>query len=167
MPYLVGMERPKLLVSVEEPKAEEEPSSVIHHIDIFMRLEVIRTKKHQTQYQPLQPYMDEKLIGEHARPWQQMLMFFWQTQQEHAWKSPKRVEDGEEEDKEQPGANLDNKMTEDADSVGGEREEAPVVGVSNIGKPETLSSIKKSITRKEYDSPLVYILAVLGVRKDR
>ncbi|KAK7191963.1 hypothetical protein PSPO01_02412 [Paraphaeosphaeria sporulosa] len=25
MPYLVGMERPDLLASVEEPKAEEEP----------------------------------------------------------------------------------------------------------------------------------------------
>ncbi|KAK7177379.1 hypothetical protein PSPO01_16572 [Paraphaeosphaeria sporulosa] len=106
MPYLVGMERPDLLASVEEPKAEEEPvaaaiweamdglarfsqSSVIHRIGIFVRLEAIRTEKHQTRYQRLQPYMDEKSIGEHARPWQQMLMFFWRTQQEHAWKSPK------------------------------------------------------------------------------
>ncbi|KAL5371637.1 hypothetical protein DPSP01_014122 [Paraphaeosphaeria sporulosa] len=86
MPYLVGMERPDLLASVEEPKAEEEPvaaaiweamdgltrfsqSSIIHRIGIFVRLEAIRTEKHQTQYQPLQPYMDEKSIGEHAWPW--------------------------------------------------------------------------------------------------
>ena len=84
MPYLVGMERPELLASVEEPKAEEEraaaiweamdglarfsQSSVIHRIGIFVRLKVIRTEKHQTRYQPLQLYMDEKAIGEHARP---------------------------------------------------------------------------------------------------
>ena len=94
--------------------------SVIHRIGIFVRLEAIRTEKHQTRYQPLQPYMDEKTIGEHVRPWQQMLMFFWRTQQEHTWKSPKYqftkqqrqawealvktaggAEDGEEEDKEE------------------------------------------------------------------
>jgi predicted phage gp36 major capsid-like protein len=33
--------------------------------------------------------MDEKSIGEHVRPWQQMLMFFARTQREHTWKSPK------------------------------------------------------------------------------
>ena len=72
MPYLVGMERPELLASVEEPKAEEEPaaaaiweamdglarfnqSSIIHHTGIFVQLEATCTKKHQTQYQPLQP----------------------------------------------------------------------------------------------------------------
>ncbi|KAK7178346.1 hypothetical protein PSPO01_15608 [Paraphaeosphaeria sporulosa] len=214
MPYLVGMERPDLLASVEEPKAEEEPvaaaiweamdglarfsqSSVIHRIGIFVRLEAIRTEKHQTRYQPLQPYMDEKSIGEHARPWQQMLMFFWRTQQEHVWKSPKYqftkrqreaweafvkeaggAAGGEEEDEEQLGATSDDKMTDDADSVVGEMEEAPAAGVGNMGEPETLSSIEKaclafcitllnqSITRKEYDSPLVCALAVLGVRED-
>jgi hypothetical protein len=33
--------------------------------------------------------MDEKLISEHVRPWQQMLIFFARTQREHAWKSLK------------------------------------------------------------------------------
>jgi hypothetical protein len=33
--------------------------------------------------------MDEKLINEHVRLWQQVLMFFARTQREHAWKSPK------------------------------------------------------------------------------
>lgn len=33
--------------------------------------------------------MDEKSIGNHARPWKQMLMFFARTQREHKWESPK------------------------------------------------------------------------------
>ncbi|KAL5373157.1 hypothetical protein DPSP01_012910 [Paraphaeosphaeria sporulosa] len=124
-------------------------------------------------------------------------MFFWRTQQEHVWKSPKyqstkrqreaweafikeaRGAAGrEEEDKEQPGATSDDEMTDDVDSAVGEIEEAPAAGVGNIGELEMLLSIKKaylafyiallnqSITSKEYDSPLVCALAVLGVRED-
>jgi hypothetical protein len=55
---------------------------------VFVGLEAIRTEKHQTRYQPLQPYMDKEAIVKHTRPWQQMLMFFARTQREHAWKSP-------------------------------------------------------------------------------
>jgi hypothetical protein len=50
--------------------------------------QAIPTEKHQTRFQPLQPYMDQKSIGDHTRPWQQILMFFARTQREHAWKSP-------------------------------------------------------------------------------
>jgi hypothetical protein len=32
----------------------------------------------------LQLYIDEKLISEHMRLWQQILIFFAQTQREHA-----------------------------------------------------------------------------------
>jgi hypothetical protein len=113
LPYLVGMERPDLLACVEEPVAipdprkdeEAEPveaaiwaamdglarfsqASVIDRIGVFVRLEAIRTEKHQTRFQPLQPYMDKDAIVKHVRPWQQILMFFARTQREHTWKSP-------------------------------------------------------------------------------
>ncbi|TKA44793.1 hypothetical protein B0A49_13622 [Cryomyces minteri] len=109
-PYLVGLERPDLLECMEEPnsdpKKDKEPveaaiweamdglarfsqASVIDRIGVFVRLEAIRTEKHQTRYHPLQAYMDEKSIGDHARPWKQILMFFARTQREHEWKSPK------------------------------------------------------------------------------
>src|SRR4051812_34506091 len=108
--YLVRLERPDLLESIEEPnvdpKKEKEPveaaiweamdglarfsqASVIERIGVFVALEAIKTEKHQTRYQPLQPYMDEKSIVEHVRPWKQMLMFFARTQREHEWDSPK------------------------------------------------------------------------------
>jgi hypothetical protein len=113
LPCLVGMERPDLLACVKEPVADADPrkdeeaepveaaiwaamnglarfsqASVIDRIGVFVRLEAIRTEKHQTRFQPLQPYMDKDAIVKHARPWQQMLMFFARTQKEHAWKSP-------------------------------------------------------------------------------
>ena len=71
LPYLVGMERPELMASVEEPVVEPDPrleqraepveaaiwaamdglarfsqASVIHRVGVFVRLEAIRTKKH-------------------------------------------------------------------------------------------------------------------------
>ena len=104
------MERPDLMACILEPnvdlKGEEEPVeaaiweamdrlgwfsqiSVIKKIGIFIRMEVIQTEKHQTRYQPLQPYMDEKLIGDYTRPQKQILMFFARIQREYKWKSPK------------------------------------------------------------------------------
>jgi hypothetical protein len=111
LPYLVGMERPELMVYVEEPVAVPDcrqeqqaetvdaamwvameglarfsQASVIDRVGLFVRFEAILTEKHQTRLQPLQPYMNEESISEHARPWQQMLMFFARTQREHAWR---------------------------------------------------------------------------------
>jgi hypothetical protein len=62
--------------------------SAIERVRVFVGLEAIRTEKHQTRYEPLQPYMDKEAIVKHTRPWQQMLMFFARTQREHGWKSP-------------------------------------------------------------------------------
>ncbi|KAL1640735.1 hypothetical protein SLS61_010230 [Didymella pomorum] len=110
LPYLNKLDRPELLASVEEPnidpEKDEEPveatiwsamdglarvsqASVIKRTGIFVRMEAIRTEKHQTRYTPLQAYMDEKSIKERSRPWKQILMFFARTQREHRWKSPK------------------------------------------------------------------------------
>jgi hypothetical protein len=113
LPYLVGMERMNLMVCIEEPVAKSdsrsdiEPElveaatwaamaglirfsqvSVIERVGLFVRLEAIQTEKHQMRFQPLQPYMDKEAIVKHTRPWQQVLMFFAWTQEEHAWKSP-------------------------------------------------------------------------------
>uniref|UniRef100_A0A093UT40 Transposon Tf2-6 polyprotein n=1 Tax=Talaromyces marneffei PM1 TaxID=1077442 RepID=A0A093UT40_TALMA len=54
--------------------------SVIH-TGVFVRMEAIRTERHQTRYQPLEAYQDPETMTERVRPWQQMLMFFWRTQQ--------------------------------------------------------------------------------------
>ena len=53
--------------------------SVIH-TGVFVRMEAIRTERYQTRYQPLEAYQDPETIIERVRPWQQMLMFFWRTQ---------------------------------------------------------------------------------------
>jgi RecQ family ATP-dependent DNA helicase len=226
LPYLVGMERSELMACIAEPVTEPDPrqeqqaepveaaiwvamgelarfsqASVIHRIGVFVRLEAIRTEKHQTRFQPLQPYMDEKSIVEHVRPWQQILMFFARTQREHAWKSPKyrftrrqreawealaeeakRIAEGEEEGEEEEEMEVeeveDEIMADDVNEAIDEMETEEDRAAEGISEPETLSSIQKaclefciallsqSITRKEYDSPLVCALAVLGVKED-
>ncbi|KAK3077427.1 hypothetical protein LTS18_010292, partial [Coniosporium uncinatum] len=63
--------------------------SVTERVGVFVRLEAIRTEKHQTRFQPLQPYMDEHAFAKHTQPWRQMVMFFARAQREHEWASPK------------------------------------------------------------------------------
>ncbi|OAL42729.1 hypothetical protein IQ07DRAFT_616828 [Pyrenochaeta sp. DS3sAY3a] len=105
LPYLIDVKRPDLLASIEEPNVDpdkdDEPveaaiwnamdglarvsqASVVKRTGIFVRMEAIRTKMHQTRYTPLQAYMDNTSIKERSRPWKQMLMFFARTQREHS-----------------------------------------------------------------------------------
>jgi hypothetical protein len=110
VPYLKGLDPEALQASIERPNSnpekEEEPVaeviwtamaevarvsqlSVMHEIGVFVRLEAIRTEKHQTRYQPLEPYMNKESIQDRVRPWQEILMFLLRTQQPHEWKSPR------------------------------------------------------------------------------
>jgi hypothetical protein len=178
-------------------------ASVINRIGVFVRLEVIRTEKHQTRFQPLQPYMDKDAIVKHVRPWQQMLMFFARTQREHTWESPQYrftrrqreawealVEEAERSvnrEEEEPEEDADREMGESDEEIIDEIDEAieteeeeqdpteppqpqPVTPrLSRIQKAclaFCVALLNQSITRKEYDSPLVCALAVLGVKED-
>lgn len=60
---------------------------VIGRVGMFMRLEAVWIEKHQTRYQPLQPYMDKKLIGDPVWPWKQVLIFLAPMQKEHDWQA--------------------------------------------------------------------------------
>ena len=155
-----------------------------------MRLEAIRTEKHQTQFKPLQPYMDKDAIVKHTRPWQQMLMFFTRTQKEHRWKSPRylftrrqreawetlvrearRTAEAEAEDAEEADKEID------VDEIDQATEAAPDQSTASV-RQWKLSRLQKAclefcialldhqITRREYDSPFVCALAVLGVKED-
>jgi RecQ family ATP-dependent DNA helicase len=104
--YLEGFERPDLLKCVDKPDHETElvnmiiwntmdrlmrvaQNTVKTKAGHFVRMEVIRTEKHQTRYHPLQPYQTERQMAQYVRPWQQVLMFFARTNGPNAWKGPK------------------------------------------------------------------------------
>ncbi|KAL1637753.1 hypothetical protein SLS56_000308 [Neofusicoccum ribis] len=115
LPYLARLDRDELLASIEEPNTStnpdrpaEEPvaaaiwkameevarvsqASTTERVGIFVRMELMKTEKHQNQYRPLQPYQEEGAIADRSRAWKQVLMFFVRTQQqqqEHDWRSP-------------------------------------------------------------------------------
>jgi hypothetical protein len=216
--YLVGMERADLLACIKEPVAEPDPrsddeakpveaaiweamdgltrfsqASVIERVGVFVRLEAIRTEKHQTRFQPLQPYMDKEAIVKHTRLWQQMLMFFARTQREHAWKSPQyrfmrrqrkawealvrkaRTAEDAEEAGEEIGEEGNNEMETDVDETDQATEAVPKQSTASV-RQEKLTRLQEAclefcialldhqITRREYDSPFVCALAVLGVK---
>ena len=198
LPYLVGMERAELLGCVEEPMAEPDPrqeqqaepveaamweamdglarfsqTSVTRRIGVFVRLEAIRTEKHQTRYQPLQPYMDEQSIVKHVRPWQQIVIFFARTQRDHTWKSPQyrftrrqrdaweafveeaervaggEAEEQEEEGEEEEGEEMDvddseEGMVDDVDEGIDEMETVQDTAANAIVEPTKLSNIQQA-----------------------
>ncbi len=96
----MGLDREELIASVDNPDPEAEPiatviwdamDSLIEHcqqstlsrVGVFVRMEAIRTEKHQTRYQPLQPYIDAKGLGNYSRSWKQVLMFIVRTKRAH------------------------------------------------------------------------------------
>ncbi len=104
--YLMGLDREELVASMDKPDLEQEPmetmiwdamdgliqhcqQSVVSRVGVFVRMEAIRTEKHQTRYQPLQPYMNAKGLSNYSRPWKQILMFLVRTKRAHDWVSPK------------------------------------------------------------------------------
>jgi hypothetical protein len=157
--------------------------------------------------QPLQPYMDKEAIVKHTRPWQQVLMFFARTPEEHAWKSPgyqftrrqqevweelickaeaaaaggaeektdemnemdemDEIDENDEEDME-----TEQEMEKDKEqstTEAGCAEGNQAIGLSRIQKAclsFCIALIDQRITRREYDSPLVCALAVLGVKAE-
>ena len=211
LPYLVGMERADLMACIEEPVAEPDPrrdneaepveaaiwaamggltrfsqASVIKRVGVFVRLEAIRTEKHQTRFQPLQPYMDKEAIVKHTRPWQQVLMFFARTQKEHVWKSPgykftRRQQEAWEaliREAEAEAAGGAEEEMDEMDEMDEEAEADKEQGSAAGNQAVRLSSIQKAclgfcialldqrITRREYNSPFVCALAVLGVKEE-
>jgi hypothetical protein len=202
------MERADLMACIEEPVAKPDPrsdneaepveaaiwaamagltqfsqASVIKRVGVFVRLEAISTEKHQTRFQPLQPYMDQEAIVKHTRPWQQVLMFFARTQKEHAWKSPgykftRRQREAWEALIWEAEAAAARGAEEEIDKIDEEAEAGEEQGSAEGNQAVRLPSIQKAclkfcivlldhrITRREYDSSLVCALAVLGVKED-
>ncbi len=190
---------------VTKPDKEEEPvnwviwqtmgeliryaqESVKHRVGIFVRLEAIRTEKHQTRHHPLQPYMAKETLVKYSRPWQRVLMFLARTQVVHDWASPEYelttdqmrawqslVREAEKvvEDHQTPSNDQDNDEDSDNSEDGDQRRDG-----NENGAEESLTEVQQAclrfcmtllqqrITRKEYDSVLVCALAVLGVKDD-
>jgi hypothetical protein len=204
-PYLAGLNHKQLVRCVTKPDEEEEPvnwviwqtmgelirycqNSVKHRVGIFVRLEAIRTEKHQTRHHPLQPYMAKETLVKYSRPWQQVLMFLARTQAVHDWASPEYelttdqmrawqafVREAEKvvEDHQTPSSDQDNDEDSDNSEDGDQRRDG-----NENGAEESLTEVQQAclrfcmmllqqrITRKEYDSVLVCALAVLGVKDD-
>ena len=114
--YLAGLDRQKLSESITRPNETDDAveavadrmwstmeslarycqQTIISRVGHFVRIEAIRTEKHQTKYHPLQPYQNVKSFGDYVRAWQQVLMFFMRTadskarqRQSGTWKMPK------------------------------------------------------------------------------
>jgi len=78
------LNREELIASMDKPDLEAEPittviwdamdsliqhcqQSMISRIGVFVRMKAIRTEKHQTRYQSLQPYMNAKGLSNYSR----------------------------------------------------------------------------------------------------
>jgi RecQ family ATP-dependent DNA helicase len=205
--YLMGLDREELVASVDNPNSETEPiaaviwdamdsliqhcqQSVVSRVGVFVRMEAIRTEKHQTRYQPLQPYMNAKGLGNYSRSWKQVLMFIVRTKRAHDWVSPKykfkktqrrmwkrllavakevmkenEKKDVESEEEGEPSENSSSSESTEVTGIPSQDSQDPELSMIQKACLNFCSSLLNDhITRKEYDSPLVCALAVLGVK---
>jgi len=205
--YLMRLNREELIASMDKPDPEAEPiatviwdamdsliqhcqQSMISRVGVFVRMKAIRTEKHQTRYQPLQPYMNAKGLSNYSRSWKQILMFMVRTKRAHDWVSPKYKfnktqrhmwkqllivanEMVKEKKKKNAKSEEEDESSKDSSSSEfSEKSDSPSQGSRNY----KLSRIQKAclnfglallndhIMRKKYDSSLVCALAMLGVK---
>ena len=151
--------------------------SVIHSVGVFIRMEAIRTEKHQTRFQPLQSYMDEDSVDDRVRSWQQILMFFVRTQAEHDWGSPEYqftrrqfqafqqlIEEAEREvNDEQEEGDEDDEDDDGQEEEEDDKKPQRLTGLQKACLDFCIELLNQTVTRREYDSALVCALAVLGV----
>ena len=144
--------------------ARASQTSVMHRIGIFIRMEAIRTEKHQTRFQPLQTYMDEDSVDSHVQPWQQVLMFFVRTQAENDWESPeyqftqqqtdafrRLIEEAEQVVRGEGEGDREDEIEEEEDEIEEEEQDEEEQGgynrVDNKGdnkKPKPLSRLQRA-----------------------
>lgn len=55
---------------------------------VTLRFEAIRTGPDESVHHPLEPYRNRSDIKRQSRHWQQLMMFFVRTKQDHEWRSP-------------------------------------------------------------------------------
>lgn len=165
----------------------------ISRVGHFVRMEVIRTKKHQTKYYLLQPYKNPKSFGDYLRAWQQILMFFvriadskTQVRPSEAWKRPKyrfiknqrtawrRLTETAEKIVQKPAKKIpdsdqdstDRSVQSESDEIIASEDEPLLNAIEKACLAFCISLLDHRITRHEYGSPLVCALAVLGVKKE-
>jgi superfamily II DNA/RNA helicase len=130
---------------------------------VFVRMEAVRTEKHQTRFMPLETYWDADAVNRRVQPWRQMLMFFVRTQKEHDWRSPPYRFTAEQFDK-------FNRVIEEANHVidGQPGQDDGCRDMNPIQKAcldFCVELLNMEIEFNEYESALVCALSVLGVSK--
>ena len=205
--YLTGLDREKLSESITKPNPNDEAvadrmwstmeslarycqQTITSRVGHFVRIEAIRTEKHQTKYHPLQPYQNVKGFGDYVRAWQQVLMFFMRSadskarqRQSDTWKMPKyrftksqrqawrafndavqtEIRHPTEEEQDAQSSGVSN-TTEDASTSD---DDAPLGELERLCLKFCIALLDHQISKHEYESPLVCALAVLGIHGDQ
>lgn len=154
---------------------------------VFIRMEAIRTEKHQNRYKPLEMYWNIDSVDQRAQSWRQLLMFFIRTQKEHTWKSPayrftqrqsiafkrlirearklvdKKSEEGEESEESEESEEGEENVEGESDRESSEEDEDVMTAIRTACLNFCIELLNEKIQFNEYDSALVCAMAVLGV----
>jgi hypothetical protein len=128
---------------------------------VFVRMEAVRSEKHQTRYMPLETYWEPEEIKRRVQPWRQMMVFFVRTQKEHNWRSPPYKFTPEQFQKfdrmiEEAGRVIDGEVEQDDGETG-------MSPIQEACLDFCVELLNMEIEFSEYESALVCALAVLGV----
>ncbi|KAL6229780.1 hypothetical protein BDW75DRAFT_224458 [Aspergillus navahoensis] len=154
----------------------------VKHCGNGIRMAAVSTMPNRTPFQPLRAYMDEKSIQDHARPWQQILVFIIRTQTSRPWTKKKptyvmtarqqktwrrlwQMAQAESERQIEPQSGVDEPRSS-PDPM--DPDENPRVQSFVMSPIETaclefcIELLNQRIKVHEYESPLVCAMAVLG-----
>ena len=178
--YLIGSDRGLLMKLVEEPDEEEVSAiwagmgqmirqcqqTVATRVGVYMRMEAIRTEKHQIRYQPLQAYQDRESIRVRGRTWQQVVVLIARIQLQRQAGQPRMRLDRVQQQywRQLLDAVRRPSPTAGDDDAAGDGE-GRLSGVTEACLFFCMSLLARTIQTDEYKNPLVCGLIVLGVKE--
>jgi hypothetical protein len=192
-----------LLTSIQKPDDEDslarylwdtvgevaaQSQQTVAESGVMLRFEAVRTELEQVRYHPLEPYRNRSTINERCRPWQQIVLFLFRTQQAHEWQSPQYQfnhrqaraysdmitaveyalaadEDADTLSQTDSDSNLDSDL--DIDAPARPNCTGTLSSASSIAQATVLrfciELLNQKVNRRESDMALVGALAVLGI----
>ena len=203
--YLLGLDRYKVSQTINRPDSTVEraadalwnitesmirhcQTTLADHVGHFIRMEVVRTEKHQTKLHPLQPNQSPQSLGNYTRAWQHLLMVFqrvadnkarsefndsdamprypYHKRQRTAWQalqSAIRRDLRPSQDHSLPQSDNISDITADSTTDDDNHLSHAEHACLNF----CIALLDHSGNKKEYESPLVCALAVLGIHQSR
>ncbi|EDN04920.1 predicted protein [Histoplasma mississippiense (nom. inval.)] len=136
---------------------------VITRLGHFVRIEAIRTERHQTRHTPLQAYMDEESIAEHPTvPVHTTVATTERADQRHSISPDPMNEQMTEEEEEEEEVEEEEEEKRQRDTQSEEEDKFKLVKIQMACLDFCIELLNQWVQMEDYECALIDTLAVLG-----